>query len=82
MAFGAENSRSTESKRASVAMPVMRVGPVRMSVDEGVVLVRVGMGFFGHHLVVMIMMAIIVRMRVIVAQLFVGMLVTVPLGQM
>jgi hypothetical protein len=57
-----------------VTMPVMRVGPMRMGVGTGVVLVRVGMGFRRHHVVAVIMMAVIVRMRVVVAHLFVGML--------
>jgi len=66
--------------RSSVSVAMMGVGPVRMRVDPGIVLVRVGMGSDRRDRVVVVMV-VVVRMGVIVVQLVVGVLVEVLLGQ-
>jgi hypothetical protein len=63
-------------------MSMVRVGPVRVSVRRSVVPVRVAVLALDRRLVNVIVMAVVVAMRVIVLELFVGVHVLVPLGEM
>ena len=69
-------------KGSSVAVCVVRVGDVRVSVPHRRMAVQVAVFAFGHRLVEVIVMVVIVPMRVFMLEFLVFVLMAMQLGKM